>query len=94
MNGPRIARAWETLRREGLRSFWFKLVDVLGYRRLFLLSCLRLPVSPARGPPSQFGPYPIRRRVVCRRYPLPIGGCLGEKGLQAALRPPRPQSGL
>ena len=37
MNGSRIARAWETVRREGLRSFWFKLVDVLGYRRLFLL---------------------------------------------------------
>jgi GNAT superfamily N-acetyltransferase len=37
MNGSRMSRAWETLQREGIRSFWFKLVDVLGYRRLFLL---------------------------------------------------------
>jgi GNAT superfamily N-acetyltransferase len=37
MNGSRISRAWETLQREGIRSFWFKLVDVLGYRRVFLL---------------------------------------------------------
>ena len=37
MSGSRIARAWETLRHEGVRSFWFKLADVLGYRRLFLL---------------------------------------------------------
>jgi ribosomal protein S18 acetylase RimI-like enzyme len=38
MSDSRISRAWQTLRQEGLRSFWFKLFDVLGYRRLFLLS--------------------------------------------------------
>jgi ribosomal protein S18 acetylase RimI-like enzyme len=38
MSDSRISRAWQTLRQEGLRSFWFKLIDVLGYRRLFLLS--------------------------------------------------------
>jgi len=55
MNGSRIARAWETLRREGLRSFWFKLVDVLGYRRLFLLH------RSLNEPPSQSTcPLPIR----------------------------------
>lgn len=38
MSGLRISRAWQALRDEGLRSFCFKLIDVLGYRRLFLLS--------------------------------------------------------
>jgi ribosomal protein S18 acetylase RimI-like enzyme len=38
MSELRISMAWKVLRKEGLRSFWFKLIDVLGYRRLFLLS--------------------------------------------------------
>lgn len=47
MSTGRIGRAWRTLREEGLRSFWFKLVDVLGYRRLFLLSrSLAEPITP------------------------------------------------
>ena len=38
MSDHRLQRAWQVLRREGLRSFWFKFLGVLGYRRLFLLS--------------------------------------------------------
>jgi len=38
MSHSRISRAWQTLRQEGFRSFWFKLIEVLGYRRMFLLS--------------------------------------------------------
>jgi ribosomal protein S18 acetylase RimI-like enzyme len=38
MSDSPISRAWQALRQEGPRSFWFKLIDVLGYRRLFLLS--------------------------------------------------------
>ncbi|MEN9470513.1 MAG: hypothetical protein RL630_2246, partial [Verrucomicrobiota bacterium] len=38
MSDSLIGRAWQTLRQEGFRSFWFKLIEVLGYRRMFLLS--------------------------------------------------------
>jgi ribosomal protein S18 acetylase RimI-like enzyme len=37
MSGDLLQRVWQVLRREGIRSFLFKLLDVLGYRRLFLL---------------------------------------------------------
>jgi GNAT superfamily N-acetyltransferase len=71
MIGSRIARAWETLRREGVRSFWFKLVDVLGYRRLFLLrrsldeplshvNC-QLPIRMEWLRPEGFGDYHAMR---------------------------------
>lgn len=67
MSGSRIARACETLQREGLRSFWFKLVDVLGYRRLLLLrrslneplsavDC-QLPITMEWLRPEGFGDY-------------------------------------
>lgn len=72
MSGSRIDRAWETIRREGLRSFWFKLVDVLGYRRLFLVrrslnqppskvDC-RLPITMEWLHPEGFGDYNVMRR--------------------------------
>ena len=32
-----LKRAWQVLRREGVRSFWFRLIGELGYRRLYLL---------------------------------------------------------
>ena len=67
MSGSRIVRAWETLQHEGLRSFWFKLVDVLGYRRLLLLrrslneplstvDC-QLPITMEWLRPEGFGDY-------------------------------------
>ena len=57
-------------------------------------SCLRLPVSPARGSRAvlahiRYGVAWCVAGIRCRSVDL-----LGKKALQAALRPPRPQSGL
>jgi|GEM_PF-291249 len=38
MSEPLVRRAWQVLRREGVRSFWFRFIGECGYRRLFLLS--------------------------------------------------------
>jgi GNAT superfamily N-acetyltransferase len=49
MSAPSFQRAWQVLRDEGVRSFWFKLLHLLGYHRLLLLSRpLTEPVRPAR----------------------------------------------
>jgi ribosomal protein S18 acetylase RimI-like enzyme len=37
MSDPLLSRVWRTLQEEGLRSFWLKSIDALGYRRLYLL---------------------------------------------------------
>lgn len=37
MSDPLLSRVWRTLQKEGLRSFWLKSIDALGYRRLYLL---------------------------------------------------------
>lgn len=37
MSDPLLSRVWRTLQEEGLRSFWLKSLDALGYRRLYLL---------------------------------------------------------
>ncbi len=39
MSANPLQRAWRVLREEGWRSFWFKLLGDLGYRRLCLLEC-------------------------------------------------------
>jgi GNAT superfamily N-acetyltransferase len=37
MSRPSLQRVWQVLRTEGPRTFWFKLLGGLGYRRLYLL---------------------------------------------------------
>lgn len=47
MSASRLQRAWLVLREEGVRSFWFKLLGDLGYRRLYLLQgSLTEPIAP------------------------------------------------
>jgi ribosomal protein S18 acetylase RimI-like enzyme len=49
MKLPSFQRAWQVLRDEGVRSFWFKLLHLLGYHRLLLLDRpLTEPVPPAQ----------------------------------------------
>ncbi len=47
------ARAWRSLRDEGLRSAWFRFLDTLGYRRLYVLRRsldVPIPACPSRLP--------------------------------------------
>jgi hypothetical protein len=37
MSWPSVRRVWQGLREEGARTFWFRLLGKLGYRRQYLL---------------------------------------------------------
>jgi GNAT superfamily N-acetyltransferase len=53
MRLPSVRRAWQGLREEGLRAFWFKLLGKLGYRRMYLLErALAEPPAVAPLPPG------------------------------------------
>ncbi|HXJ84500.1 MAG TPA: GNAT family N-acetyltransferase [Candidatus Methylomirabilis sp.] len=53
MSRHSLQRVWRVLRDEGARTFWFKLLGKLGYRRLYLLECsLAEPLPPARPLPA------------------------------------------
>jgi ribosomal protein S18 acetylase RimI-like enzyme len=52
MGLPSVRRAWQALREEGLRAFWFKLLGKLGYRRMYLLERVLTESLAATPPPA------------------------------------------